>query len=184
MTLQVCTEEDAYVQRLGFASQNLLRLRRKTRFARLSPPADSRTFCARNSRFALVAYFSQTVLNRFFCFAKPLAPPAKDSLRSSFASGGLSYLLRSKLALCARGLFLTDGVKPILWQRLYSAMHDWASNTILIDASSCLIAHLCGLLVMHGVKINLVCHVIYPTQYLYSDSELDHSHHGDFWQNT
>ena len=27
-----------------------------------------------------------------FCFAKPLAPPAKDSLRSSFASGGLSHL--------------------------------------------------------------------------------------------
>ena len=30
LTLQVCTEEDVYVQRLGFASQNLLRLRRKT----------------------------------------------------------------------------------------------------------------------------------------------------------
>ena len=53
-----------------------------------------------------------------FCFAKPLAPPAKDSLRSSFASGGLSRLRRSILALCARGLFLTDRVKPSLWQRL------------------------------------------------------------------
>ena len=52
------------------------------------------------------------------CFAKPLAPPAKDSLRSSFASGGLSRLQRSILALCARGLFLTDRVKPSLWQRL------------------------------------------------------------------
>ena len=58
LILQVCTEEDVYVQRLGFASQNLLRLRRKTRFARLSPPADS--------RFVLVAYFSQTVLKRVF----------------------------------------------------------------------------------------------------------------------
>ena len=28
LTLQVCTEEDMYVQRLSFASQNLLRLRR------------------------------------------------------------------------------------------------------------------------------------------------------------
>ena len=63
-----------------FASQNLLRLWRKTRFARLSPPADSRAFGAQYSRFALMAYFSQTVLNRF-CFAKPLAPSAKDSLR-------------------------------------------------------------------------------------------------------
>ena len=66
LTLQICTEEDVYVQRLGFASQNLLRLRRKTRFARLSPPADSHAFGARYSRFALVAYFSQTVLNRVF----------------------------------------------------------------------------------------------------------------------
>ena len=53
-----------------------------------------------------------------FCFVKPLAPPAKDSLRSSFASGGLSRLWRSILALCARGLLLTDRVKPSLWQRL------------------------------------------------------------------
>ena len=66
LTLQVCTEEDVYVQRLGFASQNLLRLRRKTRFARLSPPVDSRAFGTRYSRFALVAYFSQTVLNWVF----------------------------------------------------------------------------------------------------------------------
>ena len=51
-------------------------------------------------------------------FAKPLAPPAKDSLRSSFASGGLSRLRRSILTLRARGLFLTDRVKPSLWQRL------------------------------------------------------------------
>ena len=42
LTLQDRTEEDVYVERLGFASENLLRLRRKTRFARLSPPADSR----------------------------------------------------------------------------------------------------------------------------------------------
>ena len=41
--------------KLGFASQNLLRLWRKTCFAHLSPPAD-----------ALMAYFSQTVLNRVF----------------------------------------------------------------------------------------------------------------------
>ena len=66
LTLQVCTEEDVYVQRLGFALQNLLRLRQKTRFARLLPPADSRAFGARYSRFALVAYLSQTVLNRVF----------------------------------------------------------------------------------------------------------------------
>ena len=68
LTLQVCTEEDVYVQRLGFATQNLLRLR-------------------------------------------------------SFASGGLSRLQRSILALRAppaRGLFLTDRVKPSLWQRLDS----------------------------------------------------------------
>ena len=39
LTLQVCTEEAVYVQRIGFASQNLFRLRRKTRFARLSPPS-------------------------------------------------------------------------------------------------------------------------------------------------
>ena len=55
-----------YVQRLGFASQNLLSLRQKTRFARLSPPADSRAFGARYSRFALEAYFSPTVLSRIF----------------------------------------------------------------------------------------------------------------------
>ena len=66
LTLEVCTEEDAYVQRLGFASQNLLRLRQKTRFARLSPPADSHAFGAQYSRFALVAYFSRTVLNQVF----------------------------------------------------------------------------------------------------------------------
>ena len=36
------------------------------RFARLLPPADSRAFGARYSRFALVTYFSQTVLNRVF----------------------------------------------------------------------------------------------------------------------
>ena len=53
-----------------------------------------------------------------FCFAKPLAPPAKDSLRSSFASGGLSRLRRSILALRACGLFLTNRVTPSLWQRL------------------------------------------------------------------
>ena len=53
-----------------------------------------------------------------FCFTKPLAPPAKDSLCSSFASGGLSRLRRSILALRARGLFLTGRVKPSLWQRL------------------------------------------------------------------
>ena len=47
-------------------SQNLLRLWRKTRFAHLLPPADSRAFGARYSRFALVAYLSQTVLNRVF----------------------------------------------------------------------------------------------------------------------
>ena len=46
--------------------QNLLHLRQKTRFARLSPPADSRAFGARYSPFMLVAYFSQTVLNRVF----------------------------------------------------------------------------------------------------------------------
>ena len=66
LALQVCTEEDVYVQRLDFASQNRLRLRRKTRFARLSPPADSRAFGARYSRFALVTYFSLTVLSRVF----------------------------------------------------------------------------------------------------------------------
>ena len=49
-----------------FCEQNLLRLRRKTRFDRLSPPADSRAFGARYSRFALVTYFSRTVLNRVF----------------------------------------------------------------------------------------------------------------------
>ena len=48
------------------ASQNLLRLRRKTRFARLSLPADSHTFGAWHSRFALLAYFSRTVLNQVF----------------------------------------------------------------------------------------------------------------------
>ena len=58
-----------------------------------------------------------------FCFAKPLAPPAKDSLRSSFVSGRLSRLWRSILALRARGLFLTDRVKPSLWQRLLIAVH-------------------------------------------------------------
>ena len=50
----------------GFASQNLLRLRRKIRFARLSPPADSHAFGTRYSRFPLVAYYSQTVLNGVF----------------------------------------------------------------------------------------------------------------------
>ena len=50
-------------QKIGFASQNLLRFRRKTSFAGLSPPADS-------------------------------------------------------CAFGARGLFLTDHVKPSLWQRL------------------------------------------------------------------
>ena len=47
-----------------FASQNLLRLWQKTRFARLSPPVDSRAFGAQYSRSALLAYFSQTMLNR------------------------------------------------------------------------------------------------------------------------
>ena len=70
-----------------------------------------------------------------------LAPPAKDSLRSSFASGGLapsalglapsaldtrasrSYSRSALvLALRARGLFLTDHSKPSLWQRLVSPM--------------------------------------------------------------
>ena len=55
LTLQVCTEEDVSVQRLGFASQNLF-----------APPADSCAFGTRYSHFALVAYFSQTVLNRVF----------------------------------------------------------------------------------------------------------------------
>ena len=50
------------------------------------------------------------------------APSAKDSLRSSFASGGLSRLRRSILALRARGVFLTDHVKPSLWQRLVAAL--------------------------------------------------------------
>ena len=44
------------------------------------------------------------------CFAKPYAPPAKGSQ--------LSRLRRSILALRACGLFLTDRVKPSLWQRL------------------------------------------------------------------
>ena len=35
------------MKRVGFASQNLLCLQRKTRFAHLSPPADSRAFGAR-----------------------------------------------------------------------------------------------------------------------------------------
>ena len=61
LNLKVCTEEDVYVQKLGFPSQNLF------------------------------------------------APPAKDSIRSSFAS---------ILALRARGLFFTDLVKPSFWQRL------------------------------------------------------------------
>ena len=59
LTVQVCTKEDVYVQRL-------LRLRRKTRFARLSPPADSHAFGAQYSRFELVAYFLQAVLNQAF----------------------------------------------------------------------------------------------------------------------
>ena len=50
---------------VGFASQNLLRLRRKTRFARLHL-RQTRAFGTQYSRFALVAYFSQTVLNRVF----------------------------------------------------------------------------------------------------------------------
>ena len=55
----------------------------------------------------------------WFCFAKPLAPLAKDSSHSSFASSRLSRLQRSILALRFRGLFLTDRVKPSLWQWLY-----------------------------------------------------------------
>ena len=35
-----------------------------------------------------------------------------------FASGGLSRFWRSILVFRARGLFLTDRVKPSLWQRL------------------------------------------------------------------
>ena len=49
-----------------------------------------------------------------FSFAKPLAPPTKDSLRSSFTSGGLLHLCSSILTLRACGLFLTDRVKPSL----------------------------------------------------------------------
>ena len=45
---------------------------------------------------------------------KPRAPPAEEELCSSFASGGLSCLRRSILGLRARGLFLTDHVKPNL----------------------------------------------------------------------
>ena len=74
--------------------------------------------------------------NGRFCFAKPLTPPAKDSLRSSFASGGLSRLRRSIFALRARGLFISDRVKPSLWQRLswskklkkYSKNYDICEN--------------------------------------------------------
>ena len=43
-----------------------------------------------------------------FCFAKPLAPTAKDLLRLFFAFSGLSCLWRSILALRAHGLFLAD----------------------------------------------------------------------------
>ena len=60
-----------------FASQNLLHLRRKTRFARLSPPADSRAFSA-------------------------------------------------------RGLFLTDRVKPSLWQRLVQPIHIFFKESFLL----------------------------------------------------
>ena len=55
--------------------QNLLRLWRKTRFARLSPPADYHAFGTRYSRFALMAYFSQTVLTESLTKINP------DSLR-------------------------------------------------------------------------------------------------------
>ena len=48
----------ALVVKLSFASQNLLRLRRKTRFA----PFTS----GRYSRFALVVHFSRTVINHVF----------------------------------------------------------------------------------------------------------------------
>ena len=70
-----------------------------------------------------------------FCFAKPLAPPTKDSLRSYCASGGLLRLRRTILALCAHGLFLTDRVKPSLWQRLlfpwlYTATEPTGSITV------------------------------------------------------
>ena len=49
---------------------------------------------------------------RNMCIAKPLAPPAKDSLRSSFPSGGLSRLGRLILAFHACGLFPTYRFKP------------------------------------------------------------------------
>ena len=51
---------------LAFCQGLAFLCRRKTRFARLSPPAESRVFGARYSRFTLVAYFSRTVLNRVF----------------------------------------------------------------------------------------------------------------------
>ena len=72
----------------------------------------------------LAFYFcvSALITKSRFCFAKSLAPPAKDSLRSSFASGGLSRLRGSILTLRPRGLFLTDRVKPSLWQRLHQEL--------------------------------------------------------------
>ena len=63
-------------------------------------------------------------------FAKLLAPPAKDQQSKSFASGGLSRLRRLILVLCAHGLYLTNRVKPSLWQRLLKLKLFSAENVI------------------------------------------------------
>ena len=81
------------------------RLRRKTRSARLSPPAVSRlrrSILALRARGLFLTDHSEPSLA-----SQNLSPPAVSRLR------------RSILALRARGLFFTDHSKPSLWQRLH-----------------------------------------------------------------
>ena len=69
----------------------------------------------------LINFLSRNSLNWHSRSAQRKMRMFKDSVllrKSSCASGGLSCLRRSILALRARGLFLTDRVKPSLWQRL------------------------------------------------------------------
>ena len=81
-----------------------------------------------------MAYFSQTVLNQTTLELNTRTSRLwLISLRSSFTSGGLSWLQRSILTLRACGLFLTDRVEPSNFGAQYShfALVAYFSQTVL-----------------------------------------------------